>query len=861
MIIIDLANFISVPRFRQRLIDKIKEGLRTDGNDVELLRYRALRRLKSALENCEITNAGEACDEVALIRQYLNYFDRGRGILPAAFCAKHLKSFEKCDINVSSPNAEGLCRVKVTPWNVAWLDKNAMALDRWQGYKKPDIKIEGDGFLRQASSGTLNAYKSLSQRVALHAAMSMPNGGSLLAILPTGEGKSLIGISGAVSRARAGSEQCGTTLVIVPTVSLAIDQQEQTKQFFLGMGGSKLPRCYLGCTGAAEKREIREGIINGTIPVVYTSPESVVRGGLRSAVEKAASAGALHTIVFDEVHMLESWGETFRPEFVWLASLRKDLVKASGNKMTTILLSATISKKCQSMLRDVFSDENGELCVVDGKVLRSEPEFWGVVEKSREERIAHMQDLLFHVPRPILIYSTLVREAKSWYDMIKSWGFNRVGLYTGETFGDERARLVDKWKNDDLDIMVATSAFGLGIDKQDVRCIVHACLPEGVDRFYQEVGRGGRDGFASLSILMPIKSNGREQADWEIASRLASGKTLNAMLMPRWDALWKRRMHNPDGSYNLDLDALHQDLLESCDENRKWNKSLLGSLVRSKIIELVPPYLDDAEYEEAAEKREKLIGVRVLSEKVIKDKKILEEKLRRQRAVEVDSKRKDFKLICEIAENRYDCCIGHIFMSAYNMSYGLACGGCRVCRKSSGSDIQQESDAPWPIVENKWRFSGQANIGQTVKDLMDPYREMALSYDAQNRLSQNDDVCQVVNFLANSGFQQFIVESRRFNFIKNTLSSSQKVWGLLKHEYFTQDTNIIFNIPTVIIYENYFPGNMEKIYLQQKIQLDKDVYRIHIIPSKFKLPIDGTRCLTEVLACNAYHVKTLIKRI
>jgi superfamily II DNA/RNA helicase len=743
------------------------------------------------------------------------------------------------------------------PWIPEWLQVGAKSLDHWPHFRRQDMSIDGDGFLKIASIGIFTRYKSLAQRTALHLAMSMPKGGTLMTILPTNEGKSLIGIADAVQRVQSGMNKCGTNVVIVPTVSLALDQQRNAHQFFRELPLSKWPGCY-STSDELEKQRVRKGVIEGTLPVVYTNPESIIRGGLRSAIEIAAQSGTLETIVLDEVHILESWGECFRPEFIWLASLRKQLLEASGRKLRTILLSATISKHCEGMLEDIFKDEKGPLCVVDGKALRPEPEFWTKIEKSWQGRRDHLRDLVFHLPRPIIIYATQIEDVERWVRYLGEWGFRRVASFSGDTDEIERPRLVEKWKNDEIDIMVATSAFGLGIDKPDVRAIIHTCLPEGIDRFYQEVGRGGRDGFASLSILLPVKLEGKRD-DWSIGRSLAGGKSLNEKLMPRWRALWTTRTRNQDGSFNVSLDALHEDIEQTSDENRRWNRSLLGSLVKIGFIDLVPPCLDNDE-EEMKDKT--LIGLKVLNGELLRNEMRLEKELRDQRERETNSRLENFELMRKIADEEFEDCIGHMFMDAYGMNYGIACGGCQVCRKNSeeGTELQRL----WPIVENAWHYDFvEVPIHQKMKRFIEPYSEVILTHRPEEKHFMQQ-IIQLINLAARNGVQQFILDRSRYEIIKTTLSVLQNPWSILTHEEILENefnTGLFINVSTFIFYEAFAPTKMERLFLWQERALDKTIYKIHLIPENLAFPKDGGRLISDLINCNHYIFKNFIEGV
>jgi len=115
---------------------------------------------------------------------------------------------------------------------------------------------------------------------------------------------------------------------------------------------------------------------------------------------------------------------------------------------------------------------------------------------------------------------------------LRRQGFTRVAAFTGNTLDTERERLLRDWGEDRIDLMVATSAFGVGVDKADVRTVVHACMPENLDRYYQEVGRGGRDGCSAVSLLCYTPD------DLDVAYSLSSGKVITVeKAFARWEAM------------------------------------------------------------------------------------------------------------------------------------------------------------------------------------------------------------------------------------------------------------------------------------------------------------------------------------
>jgi ATP-dependent DNA helicase RecQ len=156
-----------------------------------------------------------------------------------------------------------------------------------------------------------------------------------------------------------------------------------------------------------------------------------------------------------------------------------------------------------------------------------------------------------------------------------------------------------QWKANELDLIIATSAFGVGVDKPDVRAVVHACFPETLDRYYQEVGRGGRDGWSSVSVLLTAPQ------DRTIADGITVDLLKPETIQKRWAAMFKRAIQIEDYCFELPVGARHGHLLgtRTYRENIRWNKRLLLQLERAELVELLdlkiePPPAPDAEPEE-----------------------------------------------------------------------------------------------------------------------------------------------------------------------------------------------------------------------------------------------------------------------
>ena len=340
-------------------------------------------------------------------------------------------------------------------------------------------------------------YLSHAQAETIRCVMLSPPGCVRLVVLPTGSGKSLVGLTAALSGpAKAG----GLTIVVVPTIALAFDQMEQARNH----SPDAAIDAWRSGLDPSVSGAIRERVRAGQQRVLYVSPESLV-GKLRKDITEAASRGYLSALIIDEAHLVTQWGASFRPEFQTLTALWRNLRAACPQRriFKTLLMTATVTPETHADLRSLFHTEDGtELTTLAAIHLRPEPDYFMARCHTEEEREQRMLEILLHAPRPAILYVTKVQDAIRWHRWCLSQGWTRTGLVHGECSAQDRENAIVKWRNNATDLMVATSAFGVGMDKADVRLVLHACVPETVDRFYQEVGRGGRDGKACVSILL-----------------------------------------------------------------------------------------------------------------------------------------------------------------------------------------------------------------------------------------------------------------------------------------------------------------------------------------------------------------------
>ncbi|MDL2343417.1 protein DpdF [Deinococcus sp. MIMF12] len=552
-------------------------------------------------------------------------------------------------------------------------------------------------------------YSSAGQQQAMRALWYALPGATVLAVLPTGTGKSAVAQVPALQMVGAGR----LTVMVMPTVALALDQ-ERALRHFATRSEVELPPllAYHGGLSVDEKRAFHDRIRAGQQGVLITSPEALV-SGLSGALFKVAQTGGLGLLVIDEAHLASQWGNGFRPEFQILAGLRRALLEASpdGQAFKTLLLTATLTRNDLQALRELFG-QPGTMEVIAAVKLRPEIEYWSATLPSAEERRSAVIEAALHAPKPLVIYTTRVVDAQHVYETLKAEGLDRVGLVTGKSSPQERRQAVQGWQDATLDIMVATSAFGVGIDQAHVRTVIHACAPESIDRYYQEVGRGGRDGRASLALALVTPS------DWIVAEGLKneSAKSISiARGLDRWRRMFQAARPISTHLYAVNNALNPADLLNSTQRSRSWNLHTLNLMARAGLIRLsdAPPpqrAADDSDeaFQKAIEAHQLTQWIELRSDQHL-DASAWYAAVEPVRAAQRDEAQRSLDVLRSLLTGQVEA--SSVLVSAYSV-HGPgadpadaiypqpACGGCAVCR-AQGQDAWDGID-PVPNVRT-WR--------------------------------------------------------------------------------------------------------------------------------------------------------------
>lgn len=441
-----------------------------------------------------------------------------------------------------------------------------------------------DAVLLRLSGHT--AYQSPTQKAAVRAVLTMPPSGALMVSMPTGSGKSLLFQLAPRYWRETAPGAC--VVVITPTVALAEDH-ERTLGKIPGLDTS---RALTGAVKGAARDQILLDFRNGLIPVLFLAPEAALQGAVRDALEEAALPpekkfglqARLEAIFVDEAHIVEQWGRSFRPDFQRLPALVSELRRANP-ALRVVLLSATLGPAARHELRRAYG--TGSWLEIHARSPRYEIDLQSLAYENADERNEDLLWLIDHLPRPAIVYTTRVNDASALHDTLLKRGYRRLALFTGEvTDGGERRRIINQWADNALDLVVATSAFGLGVDKSDVRAVVHACLPENASRWYQEIGRASRDGREGLGLTLWTTGAKGDERD---AFNFSAGSWLTQDLgRKRWIALRdsaKAEWVGPVRRLALDLDSAHDGLGRwTGAQNRRWNLSLLNLMQRAGAL-------------------------------------------------------------------------------------------------------------------------------------------------------------------------------------------------------------------------------------------------------------------------------------
>ncbi|KAI6170968.1 ATP-dependent DNA helicase [Aphelenchoides bicaudatus] len=305
-------------------------------------------------------------------------------------------------------------------------------------------------------------------------------------LMPTGAGKSLCYQLTALMSA-------GLTIVISPLRSLMIDQIAKLRFKKIACA------CLKGDTTKEERDEIFRDLYQQKplTKLLYISPEMVNASmKLRNVLTRLHSKGLISRIVVDEAHCISSWGHDFRPDYKTMSTFFQQFQKP---KVPIIALTATATPRAVIDIRKNLNIEDS--CMFISSFIRPNLQC-DLVQKSAANFRKYIKLLQEKFPRGTgIIYCLSRNDCETIADQLKSTGI-MAAPYHSELGDKLREETQQKWMSNQIQIVCATNAFGLGIDKPDVRFVVHHSMPSSLEAYYQETGRAGRDGLPSICALM-----------------------------------------------------------------------------------------------------------------------------------------------------------------------------------------------------------------------------------------------------------------------------------------------------------------------------------------------------------------------
>jgi ATP-dependent DNA helicase RecQ len=295
-----------------------------------------------------------------------------------------------------------------------------------------------------------------------------------LVVLPTGGGKSLCYQAPPVVAGR-------TDVVVSPLIALMKDQVDALRAC-----GYAAAAIHSGISDD-ERRRITAEMASGRLNLVFVSPERLLTSWFLGLAQRAN----VRNFAIDEAHCISQWGHDFRPEYRRLAELRQRFPEASIHAFT-----ATATERVR---RDIVEQlQLRRPSVLVGRFDR--PNLTYRIVPRRDLNAQLVETLKRHQDEAAIVYCISRKDTESVAEMLKAAGFRAAAYHAGMD-SRQRSATQDAFAKERLDVVVATVAFGMGIDRSNVRCVIHAAMPKSIEHYQQETGRAGRDGLEAECVL------------------------------------------------------------------------------------------------------------------------------------------------------------------------------------------------------------------------------------------------------------------------------------------------------------------------------------------------------------------------
>lgn len=319
---------------------------------------------------------------------------------------------------------------------------------------------------------------------------SILDGYHTMAMLPTGTGKSLC-------YQLSGYLLDGQVLIVSPLLSLMQDQVEQMK-----MNGEKQVVAINSFLRGAERKQVLNSLRQ--YKFIFISPETLLNDEMIERLKKLS----IVLFVIDEAHCISQWGYDFRPDYLKLGDVRQKL-----GQPLTLALTATATKE---VIHDIIDTLRLDQCK-EHLFSVDRPNIALSVEKTDnlQHKWKRLYEYVSQFEGPGIVYFSSKKMVEQAVDYLQNKGISRVMAYHAGMDQESRILIQQQYLHNQLDIICATSAFGMGINKDNIRFVIHFHMPQQMESYLQEIGRAGRDGKQSMAIL--LYSPGDEQLAFQLA--------------------------------------------------------------------------------------------------------------------------------------------------------------------------------------------------------------------------------------------------------------------------------------------------------------------------------------------------------
>ncbi|MGI6358378.1 MAG: RecQ family ATP-dependent DNA helicase [Bacillota bacterium] len=329
------------------------------------------------------------------------------------------------------------------------------------------------------------------------AAQAAVDGKSLLAVFPTGGGKSL---TFQLPALMAGKTVHGLTVVISPLQSLMKDQVDNLNE--IGIVDAVTVN---GLLSPVERAEAYERVANGMATLLYISPEQ-----LRSrTIEKMLASRNVVRFVIDEAHCFSAWGQDFRVDYLYIGDFICELQKSRKDKkpIPVSCFTATAKQKVISDICEYFKRKlDLDLELYASSATRENLRYVVLYKETEEEKYAALRSLIEQKSCPTIVYVSRTKRADDLAVRLTSDGFSAKPFH-GRMDSNEKIANQEAFIANEIEVIVATSAFGMGVDKKDVRLVIHYDISDSLENYVQESGRAGRDASLQAECYVLFNDN------------------------------------------------------------------------------------------------------------------------------------------------------------------------------------------------------------------------------------------------------------------------------------------------------------------------------------------------------------------